>query len=229
MAPLHRAVAFEQINGAAVGIGKHLHLDVTRTREIFLQQHSLVTESRSCFALGGSDRILELRGTFDDAHTFPAAACRSLDQNREADASRLALERIEILRLAVIARHQRHAGLAHDLLRRTLRTHRLDGADWGTDEHHSRCRTGLREIGVLRQEAVPWMDRLRAGLTRHLDDAISAQIALSCRRPGRSGAPRRRRPRAARRHPPPNKRRPCGCQAASPCERHGRRSRLGWL
>ena len=53
VAPLHRAVAFEQINRVAVSIGEHLHLDVTRAREILLQQHALVAEGGGCLALGG--------------------------------------------------------------------------------------------------------------------------------------------------------------------------------
>ena len=44
MAALQRAIALEQMHGVAVIVGEHLHLDVARPRDIFLDQHAIVAE-----------------------------------------------------------------------------------------------------------------------------------------------------------------------------------------
>ena len=45
MAALHRAIALEQIDAIALGIGEDLHLDMARPAQIFLDQHPVVAES----------------------------------------------------------------------------------------------------------------------------------------------------------------------------------------
>ncbi len=138
-------------------------------------------------ALRGCQRALELRRGFDDAHALAAAAGGGLDQHRIADAVGFARKRVEVLRLAVIAGHQRHAGLLHHLLGRALRAHRPDRARGRPDEDDAGPRAGLGEIRVLRQKPVARMNRLRAACacaTARMRSA--AQIALPRRRPDRS-------------------------------------------
>ncbi len=96
--------------------------------------------------------------------------------------SGLARERVEVLRLAVIAGHQRHAGPLHQLLGRAFGAHRADRARRRADEDDAGPLAFLGEVLVLRQEAVARMDRLCARTPGDLQDAVRAQIALPGRR-----------------------------------------------
>ena len=44
VAALQRAIAFEQVDDIALGVGEDLHLDVARAEDVFLQQHPIVPE-----------------------------------------------------------------------------------------------------------------------------------------------------------------------------------------
>ena len=88
VAALQRAIALEQMDGIAVAIGEHLHFDVARARDVFLDQHAVVAERRFGFALGAFQRRGEIRRRFDLAHALAAAAGDRLDQNRIADLAR---------------------------------------------------------------------------------------------------------------------------------------------
>ena len=183
VAPLHRTVALEQVQRVALRVGEHLDLDVARACQVFFQQHALVAETRFRFALAGGERGGEIRGFVDDAHALAAAAGRGLDQHRIADLVRLLLQQGRILSVAVIAGHQRHAGLAHDVFGRALAAHGADRGGRRSDEHHARFRAGLGEVRVLGEEAVAGVDGLGAGLPGRFEDLVAAQVAV----PGRGG------------------------------------------
>jgi hypothetical protein len=96
-------------------------------------------------ALAGRQRVLELRRVFDHAHALAAAAGRSLQQHRVADAVGLRVQEIRILLLAVVARHQRHVGLFHQLLGSRLGTHGAHGRCRRANEHKACFRAGIRK------------------------------------------------------------------------------------
>jgi hypothetical protein len=95
------------------------------------------------------------------AHALAAAAGAGLEQHRVADAVGLAAQQRGVLVLAVIAGHQRHRGLFHQLLGRAA--HRADGRRRRADEDEAGLGAGAREVGVLGQEAVARVDGLGAG------------------------------------------------------------------
>jgi hypothetical protein len=179
MTALHRAVALEQIHAMPLRVRKHLHLDVPRTGEILLDQHPVIAERGGRFALRRSERIGKIPRLPDHPHALAAASRGRLDQHRVADAIGFLLERRGVLRGAVIAGHQRHAGLFHQRLCGALRSHRLDRASRRTDEHHPGLPASLRKLRVLGQEAVTGMDRLRAAFPPGLEDAVRAQIRFA--------------------------------------------------
>ena len=74
VAPLHRAVALEQMDHVALVIAEHLHLDVARRREIALEQHALVAERRQRLAARPFERRAEVIRARDHAHALAAAA-----------------------------------------------------------------------------------------------------------------------------------------------------------
>ncbi len=160
-------------------VGEHLHLDVARRRDVFLDQHARVAERRFPLARRAFERGIELGVLVDAAHAFAAAACHGLDQHRIADLVGLLLQEFRVLLLAVIARHHRHAGLLHQRLGLILQSHRADRVRRRTDEHDARSRAGFGKLRVLGEEAVARMDALRAGTQRHLDQLLDDQIALA--------------------------------------------------
>ena len=191
VAPLHRAVAFEEVHQVALAVAKHLDLDVARPLEVALDQHPVVAEGGlrlpfGTLQLGGESLFLE-----NHLHALAAAASGRLDQHRVADARRFLLEKGRVLLLAVVARHQRHAGLFHQSLGRRLVAHRGDCFGRGSDKDDSGLAAGRGEIGVLGQETVTRMDRLRARLACRREDGVDVEVVLDA--PRLVGAPHMQR------------------------------------
>ena len=91
-------------------------------------------------------------------------------------------QRLGVLALAGIARHHRHARRRRDRLGLGLAAHAPHGLRRRPDEDEPGLAHGLGEVGILRQEPIARMDRLRPrGLGRG-DDPVAAQVALP-RRP----------------------------------------------
>src|SRR5262245_49755162 len=88
MPTLQRAVALVEVDGVAVGVGEHLHLDVARRRDEFLDQHAAVAEGGRGLALRTRQRRAEFALTVDAAHTLAAAARDGLDEHRIANRGR---------------------------------------------------------------------------------------------------------------------------------------------
>ncbi len=110
MTALHRAIALEQGHACTLGVGKDLYFDMARLRQVFFQQHFIVTEAAGRFALAGCQGCAEIGALLDDAHALAAAAGAGLEQHRIADRVSLFLQKCGILIVAVIAGHQRHLG-----------------------------------------------------------------------------------------------------------------------
>jgi hypothetical protein len=95
-----------------------------------------------------------------------------------ADAVGLLLQERRALLGAVVAGHQRHAGLFHQLLGLGLQAHGLDGGRRRADEHQPGLGARRREGLVLAQEAVARVDGLGAGGLGGFDDAFPLQVAV---------------------------------------------------
>ena len=110
MPTLQRAIALEEIDAIAVRIREDLDLDVSRLRQIFLEQQRVVAEGGFRFALGAGDRVGKLSRGAHNAHPLATATRRSFDQHRIADALGFRTQCLEILGCTVIAGNERHAG-----------------------------------------------------------------------------------------------------------------------
>src|SRR3954454_17685062 len=99
------------MDGVAMGVGKHLQLNVARRGNIFLDQHSGVAERTLGLTLRALKRRVEIRALVDAPHALAATAGDGLDQHRIADLVGLLFEERRFLALAMIARHHRYAGL----------------------------------------------------------------------------------------------------------------------
>ena len=162
--------------------------------QVFLDQHPVVAEGAGGLALWReSSAAANSPAAVDDAHAAAAAAGRRLDQHRIADPRGLGERALRVLGLAVIARHDRHAGALPSALWPPPSTPiaRI-AAGGGPMKTIPAAAQACGELGVLRQEAVAGMDRLRRRSPAPPRGSPSiVEIALARRRPARSATPRR--------------------------------------
>jgi hypothetical protein len=183
VAPLHRAVALAEEHRVLVLVGQHLDLDVARVLEEFLHVHRGVAEGGERLGARHGDRVQQRGFGMHNSHAAPAAAARGLDDHRVADLARDLHDFGALLRQRPFrAGHHRHAGLDHRLLGAHLIAHQADVLGARADEDESARLDFLREVGVLRKEAVARVDRLGIGDFGGADDRGDVQVARGRRR-----------------------------------------------
>ena len=135
VAPLQRAVALEEMDDVAVLVAEHLHFDVARRDDVFLDQHARIAERRLGLARAPtSSAASNSTCVVDAAHAAPAAARDRLDQHGIADLVGLLLEEFRRLVVAVIAGHDRRAGLSISALAALFRPMARIAAPAAADE-----------------------------------------------------------------------------------------------
>ncbi len=178
VAPLHRALAFAEIDHVAMLVAQHLDFDVPGIDDELLDEHPVVAERCLCLSARQLEALRDLAFAVGDAHALAATAGGGLDHHRIADlvgdGHRMAI----ILDDAEMTGHRRDVGLCRRLLGFDLVAHRRDCAGIGTDEDHPRRRQRPRECLALGQEAVSRMHRLGPGLAAGLDDLLDHQITF---------------------------------------------------
>ena len=183
VAALDRAFALAEMDGIAMRIGQHLDLDMAWLLDIFLDENAAVAESAYGLVHGGAEDLPELAVGAGDAHALATAAGRGLDHDRVADPARAGDSPLGVRDFAGVARHDGNARPLRKPLALDLVAHGGDGGRAGPDEHQPRRLDGLDEARILGEEAEARMDRLRAGVERRADDALTVQIAFRRRGP----------------------------------------------
>ena len=182
VAALQRALPLAEGHAVAVLVEEDLHLDVPRPLEELLDEDRVVAEAGPRFGAGRVEGPRQLLRSADEAHPLAAAAGRGLDDHRVADRRR---DRRRLLRVAaegVGAGEHRHAGGAQRGARGHFvaeQAHRRGGR---ADEDEPAPPAFRRELGVLGEEAVAGVDRLRAGRARGLEDPLRVEVRLARRR-----------------------------------------------
>ncbi len=166
----------------AVAVAEYLHLNVARSRNIFLDKHAIIAESGFGLALRGCQCRLEFFCLFDAPHAFAAAACNRLDQYGVADVRGFFRQARGRLIVSQITRHHSDARLRHERFRAVFESHRPDRAGRRPHEDDSRRLARLGESGVLRQKPVAGMDGLGFRPKGRRNDRINVQIAFAGRR-----------------------------------------------
>ena len=181
MTSLDRAVALAQVHEIAVPIGKHLHLDVARGRQIALQEQRAVAEGARGEAPRGGERRRQFRELAHDLHALAAAPGRGFDDERQPGALRLAREVLQVLLGAGVPRQHRHAGRAQARLGDDLGRHGVDGRGGRADEDAPRIHARLGKARVLGKEAVARMDGLRPARARGVEEASDVEVTVARR------------------------------------------------
>ena len=141
----------------------------------------LVAEAGGRLAFARGKGVGEILALLDQAHALAAATGRRLDQHRVADAVGRHVQYARGLVVAVIARRQWNPGIAHQLLGFRLRAHGADRRGRRADEGDAVGSQRLGEVGILGEEAVAGVHRLRTGAQARLDDLVGDQIGFTRR------------------------------------------------
>ena len=149
VSPLHRAIAFVQVQHLAVAVAEHLHLDVLGVRDVFFEKHRGIAERAARLVARLVQQVGEVAGLVDDAHAASTATERRLDDEREADLLR------DLQSLAALFDGIFRAGQGGDfqLLRQRTRgdlvAHQAQQFGTGPDEYDARFLARFGEVRVL--------------------------------------------------------------------------------
>jgi hypothetical protein len=163
VASLDRAVALAEMDAVPVAIEEDLDLDVAAALDESLQDQPVVAEGPGRLAASGRERIREAGRITDGPHPLPATAGGRLDQQWIADRSGRGGKGGFRLVRAVVAGQHRDAERRRQPAGFGLVAHRPDRGRRRPDPRQPGRGDGLGEVGVLRQEPEPGMDRLGAG------------------------------------------------------------------
>ena len=119
MTTLERTIPLEQMHRIHT-ITKHLHLNMARAGDVFLNQHVSIAKSGFRLRLGRGKRLFKRFRLLSQPHSLTAAASYRLDQNRIANLGRLRLQMRGLLIGPLIARHNWYARRCHQFLCRVL-------------------------------------------------------------------------------------------------------------
>ena len=157
---LDRTVAFAELDARPVGIEQHLDLDVAAALDQPFEDEPVVAEGGSRLSPGRREGVGEAVRLADRAHPLATATGRRLDQERVADAGGGVRQRVVRLVVPVVAGDDRDAQRRCESACRGLVAHRSDRGRWRTDPADPGGQHGLREFGVLGQEAEPRVERV---------------------------------------------------------------------
>ena len=185
---MQTALTLPEVQHRAVVIGQHLHLNMPGAHNESFEEQGVVTERCRCLPPGNHKRRRQIGRIIDAVHTLTAAARGRFDQDREADITGSG-DQVGVGESGFgNSGYHRNAEGRDGGLGRDLVAHGGDGRGRRTDEYQSGvCQCG-GEIGVLREESVPGVHRLRPGAHGRLDHGLDVEITLPCgRRPDPDG------------------------------------------
>ncbi len=178
MAALQRALSFAQVDDVALLIGQHLHLNVTRVDDRFLDINFAIAKRPLRLAARAFERRLEVVGGVDKTHAFATTACGGFQHDRITDARGHFLCLLEGLEASRCAGHKRNACAFHGLAGAGLRSHSVHGGGRGADEFHPRLDARSGELRILGEKSVSRMDRVCSGSRGDVQKFLNIEIGL---------------------------------------------------
>ena len=186
---LQRAVAGGDDDDRAVLVRQALRLDVPRTVEVPLDEALAAPERRDRLAGGGLEHLVDLARLAGDLQATAAAAERRLDGDGQAV---LRDERVDLLDARApgpACRRPAGAPARCAMWRALTLSPSASMADGrGTDPDQAGVDDGLREAGVLGEEAVAGVHGVGPGAPRDVEQLGDVEVRL-----GRAGAVQRER------------------------------------
>ncbi len=179
---LDGAVALEEVDDLAVGVREDLDLDVAGAEDRPLDEHPGVAEGALRLAHRCGERLGQVVADVDAAHPAPAAAGDGLDEDREADLVRGREQGVGVVGGLGRLQHGQagplRGGDGGDLV-----AGHLQHVRGRPDERDPGLLAGGGQVGVLGQEAVARVDRVRAALLGDPDDLRDVEVGPHGRTP----------------------------------------------
>ena len=176
--PLDGAVALEEVDDRAEGIGENLDFDMARPLDEFLQIDVVLAEGGLGFAARAVRSRTSVASSGMTRMPRPPPPQDAFSMTRVADAPGLRLGDLDVGRKRVRRRHHRHADRDREIARRDLVAEHAHGVRRRSDEDDPRRGAGFREVGVFRQQPVAGMDRIGLRFAGDADDLGDRQIGL---------------------------------------------------
>ena len=157
-------------------VEQDLDLDVARAAQEAFEHQAIVAEGARCLSPGGGQAVGQFGRIVDDPHALSAAARGRLDEQRIADVGGGRLERPLILGVAVVTGDGRDAVSCGQSTRRGLVSHRRDRGCRRTDPREPGLGHAPRDVGILGNEAVARVDRIRIRSARRVQDGFRVEV-----------------------------------------------------
>src|ERR1700722_9666356 len=170
------------MNNLPVLITKHLVLDMPRVLEKLFPTHIRIAKTLLPLAAPGPIRPQQIFHAADDAHPTPAAAGRSLQNQRVANFFRRSRKPFLTLNNSVAAWHRHQTCRANFPPCTVLITHHFDDFWRGTNKGNFRSLANLREISIFRQKPVTRMNGIHVGNFCRADYLGDVQVTLAAAR-----------------------------------------------
>ena len=181
MTALDRAVALAEMDHVPVSVGEDLHLDVARVFEVALHVHGRVGEVGLALPPSGLEGPLGLGRVVHDPEALAPATGRCLDRDRPPE---LLAEAQNVIGRGDRLRRPRdngNTGRRHPRAGGGLRAHHLDRVRGRADPDEAGSLDRSSEPGVLGEEPIAGMDRLRSGASRDLEQTLLVEVTLGGR------------------------------------------------
>ena len=162
MAPLDRTLALAKVHRVTVRVEEDLDLDVAWLIEVALDVQAPVSESAHGLARRCPEGYVHLGGLPDNADPFPAAASGGLDHHGVSDLFGCFDRLRDVCHSVRQTGDEGDACLQHLPTTRDLVPHDLDRVGRRTDPRDPGVYDCLGKLSVLCEEAIAWVDRLRA-------------------------------------------------------------------
>src|SRR5579883_1503857 len=176
---LNGALTLVIVNDGTMGIAEDLNLNVAWLIDILLDVDVTIVESRRCLGLRHHHLLREIVHIVNDTHTTASTASHGFDDDRKPNRFGNLTRLINILYNAIGAADNGHTCFTHRVLSAGLIPHGLDHIRFGADEDETGSVADIRELGILRQEAISRMDRLCIRKMRRTYDARNIKVTLS--------------------------------------------------
>ena len=180
VAPLDRAVTLAERDHLAAAVAEDLHLDVPGGDHEAFDEAPAVAEVTGREPGDGVEGLRERVFGVAAAHADAAAPGATLEHHGVPDDGCCG-EGVVAVTQHGAAREQRDAGPERERSGGVLAPERIEVFGRGADPRDAGGLARAREPGVFRQEAVPGMQRVRAGVRGRGEEALTVEVALARR------------------------------------------------